>query len=825
MVMTLLFLVLALILAFRGAGKNGWSLLILGYLGGVSQVLQAATPTLIIIGIPAAAALLLINHRGLRCRVLITPFFTILKRALPQISATEQAAIDAGSVSWDGELLQPRPDWQRLFSYPKPELSPTERAFIDGPTEELCRMLDDWKITHEQQDLPLRIWRFLKRERFFGLIIAPEHGGLGFSALAHSTVVMKLSTRSISAAVTVMVPNSLGPAELLHRYGTATQCDYYLPRLAKGTEIPCFALTSPVAGSDAGAIEDRGVVCMGTWKNHQVLGFRLNWNKRYITLAPVATLIGLAFKAYDPDHLLGDTEELGITCALVPAATPGVVQGARHRPMNTVFMNGPTQGHDVFIPMAQIIGGEAYIGKGWSMLMNSLSVGRSISLPALSTGAGKLACLTSGAYARVREQFNTAIADFEGVQEALAPIAGMTYLMDCARLFTVNLVDQGQQPAVPSAILKYHNTAAMRQVINHAMDIHGGRGIMEGPRNYLARIYQAIPISITVEGANILTRSMMIFGQGAIRCHPYLLAEMQAVAQQDRRRGIATLDQLLCAHLRRNVQAAARSLVLGLGGSQLAAVSHPDPDIKRYLCALEQAAAGVVLVSDLVLASLGGQLKSREAISGRLGDCLSYLYLGSAIIKRFHDDGCPETQRSLLLWSLEHCLFNLQSALDQTLANLPNRWLGGLLRLWIYPLGRNQRPPGDQLNRTVAELITYPGTARSALTADVYLDLALTDPVGRVEGAFRLRMASQPLIDRLAHAQRQGVLSKGPLAPARIDEALTAKLVNVDESEQLKRLALAVSEAVQVDDYRPPTQRPRQRTEATAQTADRNKLA
>jgi len=602
-----------------------------------------------------------------------------------------------------------------------------------------------------------------------------------------------------------MVPNSLGPAELLHRYGTDAQRAYYLPRLAKGSEIPCFALTSPVAGSDASALTDSGVVCQGLWNGQQVLGFRLNWNKRYITLAPVATLIGLAFKAYDPDRLLGDTLDLGITCALVPASTPGVVQGVRHRPMNAVFMNGPIQGREVFIPLDQVIGGAEFIGKGWSMLINCLSVGRAVSLPALSTGAGKLACRTCGAYARVREQFGTAIGDFEGVAEALAPIAGLTYLMDSARRFTVGLVDQGQQPAVPSAILKYHNTEAMRRVINHAMDIHGGRAVMEGPRNYLARIYQAIPISITVEGANILTRSLMIFGQGAVRCHPYLLREMQAVADDDPRHGLQVLDSTLQQHLRRNLQAAAACLLLAAGAGRLQRMRHTDGDLNHYLTELERFSAGFVLVGDLALATLGGSLKAREALSGRLGDCLSYLYLASAVVKRFHDDGCPAEQRPLLHWTLQYCLFQLQGALDTTLANFPRRRLGRLLRWWIFPLGRRYRLPDDRLGATLAHQLTQPGPARALLTEDLPDPQGGDDPVGRVELAFQLKHQCTELLVRLKTAQREERLPKGALDKARLREAVASGLINAAEGEQLLTLLAAVDDAIQVDDYRPPS--------------------
>ena len=468
----------------------------------------------------------------LRRRRITAPALEWFRGVLPPMSDTERDAIEAGTVWWDGQLFSGRPDWNQLLAVPAPRLTAEEQAFVDGPTEQLCAMVSDWEIG-QRMDLPPDAWAFIKEQGFFGLIIPREYGGKGFSALAHSQIVMKLATRSADLASTVMVPNSLGPAELLLHYGTDEQRQRYLPRLARGEEIPCFALTGPLAGSDAGAMPDSGIICRGQWQGEEVLGLRLNWEKRYITLGPIATLLGLAFKAYDPDHLLGEQDELGITLALIPTDLPGIDIGKRHLPLGAAFMNGPNAGKDVFVPLEAIIGGPAMLGKGWMMLMNCLSVGRSISLPAVGTSAAKTCAYASGRYARIREQFNVPLSAFEGIQAPLGRLAGNAWLMDAARVLTARAVDLGEKPSVLSAVLKYHLTERGRECIAHAMDIHGGKGIIMGPNNYLARAWQGAPIFITVEGANILSRNLMIFGQGAIRSHPYVLKEMELAAAED----------------------------------------------------------------------------------------------------------------------------------------------------------------------------------------------------------------------------------------------------------------------------------------------------
>ncbi|MGB5591567.1 MAG: acyl-CoA dehydrogenase, partial [Gammaproteobacteria bacterium] len=517
------------------------------------------------------AVLAVLNFKPLRRTLLSAPLLAWFRKVLPPMSDTEKEAIDAGTVWWDADLFGGRPEWQRLLDTPPPALSDEEKAFLAGPVEELCAVLDDWKINQELNDLPPEAWEIIRKHRFFGMIIPKSYGGLDFSARAQSEVVMKIASRGSAAAVTVMVPNSLGPGELLLHYGTDAQKSHYLPRLARGEEIPAFALTGPYAGSDAGSMPDMGVVCKEEFAGRETLGFRVNWDKRYITLGPVCTVLGLAFKACDPDGLLGGEKNLGITCALIPAGTPGVTIGQRHDPASA-FHNGPNSGKDVFVPMDWIIGGQDQVGKGWRMLMDCLSVGRAISLPALGTAAGKMTSRMTGAYARVRKQFRTPIGRFEGVEEALARIGGITYRMDAARRMTAGALDRGEKPSVLSAILKYQNTEGMRKVVNDAMDVHGGRGVCRGPHNYLASAYDTVPIAITVEGANILTRSMIIFGQGAIRCHPYVLREMQAAADPDTARGLRVFDQALFAHLGFSASNKIRALVLGLTGARFVSV-------------------------------------------------------------------------------------------------------------------------------------------------------------------------------------------------------------------------------------------------------------
>ncbi len=725
----------------------------------------------------------------------------IFRKILPQVSQTEQEALDAGTVWWDGDLFSGKPDWNKLLAYPKPQLSAEEQAFLAGPAEQLCAMLDEWHITRELNDLPPEVWRFIKDNGFFGMIIPKQYGGHGFSALAHSAVVMKIGSRSGTAAVTVMVPNSLGPAELLLHYGTEEQKNHYLPRLAKGLEVPCFALTGPNAGSDAGAIPDSGIVCRGEFNGQQgVLGMRVTWEKRYITLGPVATLLGLAFKLHDPDGLLGSEQDLGITLALIPTNTPGVIIGRRHFPLDAAFQNGPNSGKDVFIPMEWVIGGREGVGYGWRMLMNCLAAGRSISLPATATGAAKLAARTSGAYGRVRVQFNTPIGRFEGVEEALARIGGNTYMMDAARVMTAGAVDLGEKPSVISAIVKYHLTERSRQAINDAMDVHGGKGICMGPSNYLARTYQQTPVGITVEGANILTRSMMIFGQGAIRCHPYVLKEIQAANDSNTARAALEFDQTLMGHVAFSAGNSLRSLLHGLTGASLAdAPSNAAPELQHYYRQLSRFSAAFALVADISMLALGGALKRKEKLSARLGDMLSLLYLCSATLKRFEDDGRPAADLPLLHWSIQDALYHLQQAFDGLLDNFPNRIAAWTLRLLVFPLGKPYSPPTDDLGHKVATLLLEPGEARARLTAGIYVPTSADEPLGVLEQALQCAVVCEMAEAKVRAAVKAGLISAQ--GDEKIAAALQQGIITAVEAESLQQMKSLRRSVIMVDDF------------------------
>lgn len=743
----------------------------------------------------------------LRRRRITAPALQWFRGVLPPMSDTERDAIEAGTVWWDGQLFSGRPDWHQLLAVPAPRLSAEEQAFLDGPTEELCAMVSDWDIG-QRLDLPPEAWAFIKEQGFFGLIIPREYGGKGFSALAHSQIVMKLATRSADLASTVMVPNSLGPAELLLHYGTDEQRQRYLPRLARGEEIPCFALTGPLAGSDAGAMPDTGIICRGQWEGEEVLGLRLNWEKRYITLGPVATLLGLAFKAHDPDHLLGEQEDLGITLALIPTDLPGVDIGKRHLPLGAAFMNGPNSGKDVFVPLDAIIGGPAMLGKGWMMLMNCLSVGRSISLPAVGTSAAKVCTYASGRYTRIREQFNVPLAAFEGIQAPLARLAGNAWLMDAARLLTARAVDLGEKPSVLSAVLKYHLTERGRECIAHAMDIHGGKGIIMGPNNYLARAWQGAPIFITVEGANILSRNLMIFGQGAIRSHPYVLKEMEVAAAEDSEANLESFDRLLLDHTGFAVSNAASALLLGITGGFFSAA--PGHGVSRhYFRRLNRLAAAFALMADTSMLMLGGSLKRRERLSARLGDVLSYLYLGSAALKRFHDLGEPREQEPLLRWALEESLFCAEDALAGLLDNFPSRPLAMLLRVLVFPMGRLHKGPSDALESEIAVLLDAPlaDPVMSRLLDGVYLPEEGSDGLGALEHAWRHLHANEAIRMLLQRAVREGQLHPQPEGDL-LHAALAAGVLNEPQVTALREEERARRRVIDVDAFDPQVLQP-----------------
>ncbi|WP_278799891.1 acyl-CoA dehydrogenase [Marinobacter nauticus] len=808
--MSVLLLVLSalVLIYFSIGGKTAALIMSVATLIGVAQD-DWHILSFLIGGILLALALLVTLPGDLRLDKLSRPLLGWVRSRLPKLSPTEQEALNSGSVDWDGELFSGQPEWNKLLDAAPAHLTSEEQAFLDGPVEELCKMLDDWQITHEHYDLPDKVWKFIRSKGFFGLVIPKEDGGLGFSNTAHSEIVMKISTRSVSAAVTVMVPNSLGPGELLMHYGTDEQKQHYLPRLAGGEEIPCFALTSPVAGSDAGAIPDKGIVCKGEWNGKEVLGLKVTWNKRYITLAPVATLIGLAIKVYDPEHLLGEQDEIGVTCVMVPRDTDGVNAGARHLPMNTVFMNGPTWGTEVFIPMEQVIGGQDMLGKGWKMLLECLSIGRSISLPALGTGAGKLASLATGSYAYTREQFGRSISQFEGVQEALEPIAGYTYMMDAARLLTAGMLDRGVRPSVPSAVLKYRNTDLMREVINHAMDVVAGRGVITGPRNFLARAYQAVPIGITVEGANILTRSLMVFGQGAIRCHPFIVEEIEAAGMEDQDQAAKKFDGIFYRHLAHTTRNALRAFVLGLSKGWLESAPRQG-DIQKYYRQLGRFSAAFALMTDVTLLTVGGGLKARQRLSGRMADCLVQLYYATAVIKQWHEEGYPDDQRDLVEWCLQTCLHDLQDSMREAIINFPVPALRWPLRLMVFPLGATGlNGPDDKLGAKVAATIVKDTPVRQRISRGTFINADPSDPLGRVLNAYRLANETEESRHKLHEAIRSrdedevdGIaLLMGHQRKELVDWACAQGIVKAEECPKLEEALTALYDVIRVDAF------------------------
>ncbi|KAA9129573.1 acyl-CoA dehydrogenase [Marinihelvus fidelis] len=816
-ILLLALLGVSLACAFRGLSLRTWTIA----LGVTLLAFWLFTPvtllTTVVIALVLGAPLAVLNHTPWRQQWLTAPFLAKYRKMLPDLSDTEVAAMEAGTVGWDGQLFSGAPDWNELLSTPWATLTDEEQAFLDGPVETLCAMIDDWEITHVEADIPERIWDYIKAERFFGMIIPREYGGLGFSAMAHRAVLQKVSTASAVVGATVAVPNSLGPGELILHYGTDKQKTHYLPRLARGEEIPCFGLTTPSAGSDATSIADYGIVCEREVDGKKVLGMRLTFDKRYITLAPVATVIGLAFRLYDPDGLLGDTEDLGISLALVPRDTEGMDIGRRHFPLNVPFQNGPIRGQDVFVPLDALIGGSAMAGKGWKMLVEALSVGRGITLPSSSTGGAKICALATGAYARIRRQFNLPIGRFEGVEEALARIAGKTYMISAMSRMTASAVDRGERPSVPSAIAKYHATEGSREIITDAMDIHGGKGIILGPRNYLGRGWQGSPIWITVEGANILTRNMMIFGQGAIRCHPYVLKEMQAARLDDDRQRLNEFDRLLWAHVGFSIRNAVRSVLLGLSFGRLAgAPERRDARLAGYYRRLSRYSSALAFCADLAMLTLGGKLKQKERLSARLGDVLSHLYMGSAVLYRFEAEGRPHADLPLVAWVMHHGAHEMQKALGGFADNFPNRWIAALVRLVVFPLGRWERAPGDRLSHRAAQLLLSPSEVRDRLTRGIYIPDSTDNPIGLMEHALPQVIAAEPIERKLQKAVKAGEVDGLQFAD-RLADAVEKGVLSETEARTLAQVQTMVAEIIAVDDFDPEDLRARPSTGANTE--------
>ncbi|MBX3709447.1 MAG: acyl-CoA dehydrogenase [Gammaproteobacteria bacterium] len=740
----------------------------------------------------------LLNLSVWRRRFISQYLLNFYRIVMPTMSRTERQAISAGTVTWEGDLFCGNPNWNKLLSQPSARLTEEEQAFLNGPVETLCKMINDWDITHNRLDLPPEVWNFIKENGFFALIIPKKYGGKQFSAYAHSQILIKVGSVSITAGSSIAVPNSLGPAELLLHYGTEEQKDYYLPRLAKGEEIPCFALTSPVAGSDAGAMTDYGIVCWNNYDGKKTLGIRLNFNKRYITLAPIATVIGLAFKLYDPEHILGSKEDIGITCALIPRNTPGIQIGRRHFPLNTAFQNGPIQGENIFIPIEWIIGGWEKAGKGWPMLMECLAAGRAISLPASAVANAKILSYAAGAYARIRKQFNMPIGRFEGIQESLARIAAYTYIMDSARTCTAAAIDAGEKPSIASAIVKYHVTEFGRKLACDGMDIHGGKGICLGPRNYLGRSYGATPIAITVEGANILTRNMIIFGQGVIRCHPYILSELEAARLQDPKAALIAFDNVMIKHIAFGMSNVVRSLILGLTSSFI--VQAPKGRMKRYYQQATRFCSAFALISDVSMLVFGGSLKRKESISARLGDILSYLYLLSTVLKHYHDQGENIDDLPIVRYACLYCLFEMQERFDEIIKNFPNRWIAIILKVLIFPLGKGFAKPRDSITHKAAQLLLSPTESRQRLAAGSFISASSENVMADIQDALIKTIAAESIEKTIKTAKKDGCIM-GYNMMEQAKSALDKSIITSAEFDIFVQAEEARNKVIAVDDF------------------------
>lgn len=743
------------------------------------------TPWSLLLGIPIIALSIIILVEPLRFNLITKPAYKTLANSMPSISTTEQEALEAGTSWWEKELFMGAPDWSQFEKYPYPTLSEEEQSFIDNEVELLCSMLNEWEIHHHLKDLPPEVWQFIKDKGFLGLIIPKSFGGKEFSSFAQSRIMSKIASRSLTTAVSCMVPNSLGPGELLMHYGTDAQKQQYLPGLAKGEEIPCFGLTSPEAGSDAGAIPDSGVVCYGEYEGAQVLGLRMNFSKRWITLAPIATVVGLAFKLYDPEGLLGDKNktEYGITCALIPASHAGVKIGARHFP-GSPFMNGTVEGEDVFIPIDWIIGGQENAGKGWRMLMECLGVGRGISLPALATAAGEMSYLTVGAFAKIRQQFNISVGKFEGVQEATSEIASDAYMLEAFRYLVTCGLNQGGTPAVMTAMAKYYATETMRKVVNHGMDIAGGRAIQLGPRNFLALTYQAIPIAITVEGANILTRSLMIFGQGSMRCHPYLFEELQLLQSEDKSTSVKKFDDLLFKHLAYTFNRGAKSFAYGWTGGSSDAPQSVDQFTASYYKTINRFSANFALVADMSLGLLAGDLKRKEMLSGRLADIHAHLFISTAILKFYEAGQKTEAEQLHAKLALQKAFLNIQEAFWGLFENFPAKLPAAFVKWICFPFGRVISKPDDELKKQVAELMMQEHPFREQLKHHVFYSTKADDVTGRLEHTFQILRTLEPLWDKFKKAESKGKF-KGLTFEENIEHATKEGFISESEAQQL----------------------------------------
>ncbi len=753
------------------------------------------------IGWLPAIALGLLSVRAIRQQLVTRPAFHTVKRILPPVSDTEKEALEAGTVGFDAEFFSGAPSWNKLRAVGAPSLTDEERTFLNETVDELCAMIDDWHSRFEQREIPQHIWQFIIDKGFLGMLISKEHGGLGFSPQAQSLIIGKIASRSPDVSTVVMVPNSLGPGELIEKFGTDAQKEHYLPRLASGQEIPCFALTSPYAGSDAASMRDVGVVTKGEYNGQETLGIKLTWNKRYITLAPNATLLGLAFRLYDPENLLGKGHELGITLALVPTDTPGVNIGERHLPCGNAFPNGPTWGEDVFVPIDAIIGGAERAGQGWRMLMSCLSSGRAISLPATSTAAAKSMLRTSTAYGRIRKQFGIAIGRMEGIEERLARLVEHAYVLESARSVTAAMVGEGAKPSVVSAIMKYQSTERMRQAVADAMDIHGGKAICDGPSNYLQSAYQMVPIGITVEGANILTRSLITFTQGVLRSHPFLYQEIQAVQHWDEDQGFEMFEEAFERHTAFAVGNVFGALFHNVTFGQFAE-APPVSETANWYQQLSRASQNFALVADTCVALLGGGLRTRQRLTGQMADALSELYLASAVLKRYEDDGQPLADRRIVELCLRNALYRFYTALQEVTRNFPVFGVGWVLRRLVFPLGFPVRQAAYSTGKAAVRSVLGPGEVRDRLTRDIYISRDATDPTGILEVTLDKVIEAEPAERKVEKALRAGLIRRS-LNRDWLGEAETKGIITSEEAELLRETEELVFKVISVDQFDP----------------------
>jgi acyl-CoA dehydrogenase len=757
-----------------------------------------------------AVILGLLSIPPLRRALIVKPVFGTIKKILPAVSETEQQALDAGTVGWDAELFSGRPDWAKMRAVPPVVLTPDEKAFLDGPTEELCRMIDGWQIRHNEFEIPDNIWKFACDKGFLGMLISKDHGGLGFSGQAQSLILGKISSRSPEVCTIVMVPNSLGPGELIEKYGTDEQKHYYLPRLAKGLEIPCFGLTGPTSGSDAATMRDIGTVCKGLHEGKEVVGVKLSWEKRYITLGPKASLLGLAFRLFDPDNLLGKGNDIGITVALIPTKHQGVRIGRRHIPSGTAFPNGPNWGEDVFIPLDWIIGGEKMAGQGWRMLMECLAAGRAISLPSSSTAGAKAMLRFTSAYARIRKQFALPIGKMEGIEEPLAKMVEQTYILEAARGVTAAMVSRGEKPSVISALLKYQSTERMRECINHAMDIHGGRAICDGPSNYVLAGYQMMPVGITVEGANILTRSLITFAQGALRAHPYLYKEVVAVQEKDTQKGFELFEKAFLGHVAFSVSNIFGALFHNVTLGSLAPTPDKSAGTAQWHRQLYRGSRNFALVADLTVALLGGGMKTKQRLTGRMADALSELYLLSCTLKRYEDDGRPAADMAIVDYCAQNHLYRFQEAIRGTIDNFPVGWARPLMRVLVFPFGARFRPAPDTLGRKIVSLVLEPSEVRDRLTKYMFISKDPNDATGILEFALPKVIAADLIERKIEKAVRAGEVQRFH-GKDWIGEAVTKSIITADEAKLMHEAEDLMQRVIAVDHFDPEELKPHYR--------------